>query len=175
MRFRLSFLISILLHLILLKALWINDQDSLNDPNFLVPSLKNNMNTEIVEVEILDDENDKDLKKKEKDKETIKSASKPKQEPNSCKEFYIGIGVITSFVLIEYEGETINANQIVQVYEGYPAHAAGILVSDIIIPKEPIKDGGPIGSPVDLVLIRDGLARKMTLYRDKICLRLVDE
>ncbi|MEM4360404.1 MAG: hypothetical protein QXT45_07750 [Candidatus Bilamarchaeaceae archaeon] len=135
------------------------------------------MNIEIVEVEVLDDESEKDLQNKEKkevgDEEKAKSASK--QAPDECKEFYIGIGIITSLVLIEYEGETVSANQIIKVYEGYPAHAAGILASDIIIPKEPIKDGGPIGSPVELILIRDGFARAITLYRDKICFRPVDE
>lgn len=74
---------------------------------------------------------------------------------DKCDRFYGGIGVV--------EGSL----GIVEVYPGYPAHKAGILAGDEVDSTEEIR--GEVGTPVTVVIRRDGRRIEFHLIRDKIC------
>ena len=58
---------------------------------------------------------------------------------------------------------------VTEVYEGYPAHGAGILVGDVIVASSGALTG-PRGSTVEVIVRRGGSDSSITLTRERICL-----
>lgn len=74
----------------------------------------------------------------------------------NCKESYGGLGVY-------YNGVAITG-----VMPGYPGEAIGLLPGDIILTQGDLR--GPIGSSVDIEVLRQGRPIHFTAIREKICI-----
>ena len=118
-----------------------------------------------VPVELLpnpaDEKKEKDKPKIEKSKPDITTADPanvPPGDSQKCPDFYGGIGIILG-----------TDGFIIEVADGYPAARAGIVPGDVIEgDTKYIK--GKIGTPVDVVILRDGKTLKFSLIRAKICI-----
>lgn len=99
--------------------------------------------TEEVEISVIEDDKDGVVKK---------------AEPKECPSSYGGIG-------IEIRGQVIQT-----VYQGYPAHKAGMLAGDIIMSISGTGEiRGTVGTSVDIVILRNNTEFKLTLTRESIC------
>ncbi len=79
-----------------------------------------------------------------------------------CEKFYIGIG-ITHWQMF---------HEISTVVPGGPADLAGIKVKDILTePDLEIKDVYPIGTTVNIGIIRDGIIMNIPVKVGKICMK----
>lgn len=76
-----------------------------------------------------------------------------------CKNFFGGIGITHDFI----------TDKIIELHAGYPAEKSGLVVGDIVktIDDSPII--GEIGTPVILLVIRNGNSFVKTIIRGKIC------
>jgi C-terminal processing protease CtpA/Prc len=87
---------------------------------------------------------------------------------HKCEEFYEGIG-------IQFNNVTPEGCFVSYVGKGYPAHRAGIAPGDMIVDEGArhqleCPGRGPIGSMLDLEVVRNGQTRKITVVREKICI-----
>lgn len=165
--FRTFLLLSVLIHTILLGIFIPQPKD--NDNGDTMPKTKPEVfYVEIVPNEDINKNNVKNDNQPLPDDPTLNTEeTKPKQSFNEeCKNFYIGIGIISNHYI--YEDGRIEVF-VIQVHSGYPAHRYGIQEGDILITYEEIKDGGPIGSIVDLTVLRDGRQMQVAIPREKIC------
>lgn len=165
-RFRISLEISILLHLLL--GIWFMPLIEVADDIPLFNQKRREDSQRIIEIEIAQQE-ERGQEQFKDDHDIQGPKKKSDRKASLCQSFYIGIGILTFYSVIEYEGVSLEVLHISEVYVGYPADRAGLRPGDYIWTDEPIKDGGPIGSPITLTVWRDGHASEMTLYRDKIC------
>lgn len=155
---RLYILLSILLHTILFSLFIFNNekyQEQLRNKKVFI-------DLNIVEVNITDENTFEE--NEEKGEVAVNKKIENKKE-NTCENFYIGIGIVSNLVIKNDEYWLL----VNKVYETYPAYKAGIRVGDLILEKEPIRDGGPIGSVIDLVIDRNGEIFVLSVNRGKIC------
>lgn len=154
---RLSFLLSTLLHLLLISVIMFRLDKQQEEERRGNVKNRASIKSKIISVEVVDVE--------EKTEEKGDYATSKKETVSECKSFYVGIG-ITSNVVIKNDEFWI---QVVKVHEGYPAHKYGLQVGDLILEKEPIRDGGPVGSVVKLHIDRNGETILLSIPRGKIC------
>lgn len=133
--------------------------------------------SEPVKIRLLDKPSDTESKAPEKklpENQSKVVVPKEKELPpeqkvveHKCEEFYEGIGI--QFNMVTPEGCFVS-----YVGKGYPAHRAGIRPGDMIVDEGARYEfecpgRGPIGSMLDLEIVRDGQTRNITLVREKIC------
>lgn len=149
---RLSFLLSLLFHLILFFPFLYENEEN----NF---SGQGNVYEKVIEFELVDK---KDVLQNKEDFVVNKNEVK---KSNSCDNFYYGIGV--SVVLLFKEEEMVK--EVVTVYRNYPAYRAGIKPGDVIIKSNHPLRGDKI-EKLELVINRNGELLTLILFRDKICI-----
>ncbi|MEO0271712.1 MAG: hypothetical protein ABIM30_01310 [candidate division WOR-3 bacterium] len=148
---RLSFLLSVLFHLILLFPFLYENEEN--------PHGHGNVYNKVIEFELFDKQ---EIQNDEKDFVVRKNEIK---KPNYCDNFYYGIGI--SVVVMEKEGRMVK--EVVEVYRNYPAHRAGIKRGDIILnSNNPLRGNGV--EKLELVINRNEELFTLTLFRDKICI-----
>lgn len=119
----------------------------------------------------LGDDNTIEIVEKPKEKDAPESYSpgpgdKKLNTPHSadkCSTFFGGIGITTTSAKDEYN----RVGVVTEIYEGYPAALGGVMLYDVILNRNGII--GEIGTPVTLLIRRNGNALSLTLIRDKIC------
>lgn len=108
---------------------------------------------EYTEVDILPPPVEEEAVTAEGDLEALKKIAP--HAGDKCASFFGGIGIQESSFAI------------VTVYPGYPADRAGILPGDEVLSTNEIR--GEVGTPVTVVVIRNGVRIEFHLIRDKIC------
>ncbi len=174
--FRLSFLISVLLHLLMLyPILKVSDgqedgSSGLHDKPPVewvdIVELKNQLSkkteTESSQEEWSDVESDDSDIGSVPDKEESKQSQS--DSSNDCSRYYWGIGILINFRV--YNGQEVE--EISHVYSGYPAEKNGLRAGDIILESDThIKSDGP--GPVTIKILRGNETFIRTIWRDKIC------
>jgi hypothetical protein len=98
----------------------------------------------------------------------IKSKSKTKYAEHDCKghKSYGGIGVTTAPVYVK-DGDYLQ--QIVEIFDNYPAAKGGLQIGDIVVEPRTEIMGTP-GTDVTINILRDGNRMTITVTREKICL-----
>lgn len=82
-----------------------------------------------------------------------------------CDNFYIGIGITHGFI----------SNDVSEVVPGGPADKAGIKVGDVLLnSKLNIKDAFPIGTSVNIVILRNSIITTIPIKVNKICTRKIE-
>lgn len=99
--------------------------------------------------------------------ELIVKKEKPKKAINADEEcpgkWYGGIGIRESRSLVTGEDTIEN------VYPGYPADLAGLLVGDVILGIDQEMIIGPPGTPLKMWIKRNGAKIEVNLIRGKVC------
>ena len=93
---------------------------------------------------------------------------KTKYADHDCKghKSYGGIGVT---IMPVYASEETYSQQIVEVFDNYPAAKAGLLAGDIV-QDDKVEIMGTPGTEVKVCILRKGMLMTFTLIREKICL-----
>ncbi len=89
-----------------------------------------------------------------------KAPGKPKVE-HKCDNWYGGIGIVHNGV-----------GTITKVPEGYPASEIGLQVDDFLITDDV---RGEVGTPVEVIVRRNGELLRFVVIRAKICYNITDE
>lgn len=121
-------------------------------------------NKTMMKVSIKEKLDEQDVKTKEltipgKSKVQKKQEKKKKQEELECDKYYTGIGITVSD----------NSCMVTQVFRGYPAHKAGILVGDLIVSPACPDIIGPEGTQVSISILRGIRGIHLQITRGKIC------
>ena len=166
---KLSFIFSIIIHVVILSATF----SSLPKPTqpqskmrVQIKSEKLNLgsdNSKEDELFVINELN-KMFEEMDKVNKQMNFIKKLEHYVGDCDDFYIGIGITHEFI----------SSKISRVVPNGPADKAGLKVGDAMLNSNlNIKDTFPIGTSVNIVILRNGITTVVPIKVDKICIRKI--